>query len=183
MECPGGDHGALPQPPVKLDCRPMGGLNSLWRIRGAAPIPASADDDGLLSRLAGVLEDGGHKIADDGPDWIVFEQPRWLLARPWWLADETGPGEVGPFDPGEIRRHGVKGRRVLRYDFSLIPELPMLAFEGVSSSALFAWILPEIVGIPSTVAASAAAIIAFYALRQFQWRKGIHQSFERAFEN
>ena len=161
----------------------MGALINLWRVRGSAPIPISADDDGLLSRLAGVLEDGGHKIADEGPNRLVFEQPRWLLARPWWLADETGPDEVGPFDPGEIRRHGMKGRRVLRYDVSLIPELPLLTFEGVTSSAMFAWVLPEIVGIPSTVAASAAAIAAFFALRQVQWRRGIHTSFERAFEN
>ena len=160
----------------------MGALASLWRIKGSVPVPSEADDNGLISRLVGIFEDFNYNVASYRDDGIVFTQPWWFASRPWWLMDDKDPHEIGPFDASEIKRKGIKGRRVLHYEFSLVEDIPVLAFEGVSANAMFAWILPEIVGIPSTVLAGAAATAMLFVIHHFRLRRGVQKAFERAFE-
>ena len=160
----------------------MKGLSSLWCVRGSVPVPVDADDDGLLSRLAGVLEDGGYPIADGGPNRIVFRQTKWLTARPWWLRDDTGPDQTGPFDPGEIRRQGMKGRRVLRYDLNLVPEMPSIVSQALAAITLFGWSLPGVMGMPSTIVTTGAAVAIIYGLGYFRRGRSLGKALDRAFE-
>lgn len=145
-------------------------------------MPVEADDGGLLSRLVGVFEDAGHKVSVHGADRIVLDQPWWLGRLPWWLLDDKDPEEIGPFEAGEIRRRGMKGRRALHYDLSLVPQIPNIVRDALAAIGLLGLTLPGIVGIPSTIVTAAVGSAIIYALNHFRWRSRIGNLFDRAFE-
>ena len=154
----------------------------MWRIQGSVPVPVQADDTGLLSRLVGICEDAGHKVSEVRADRIVFEQPRWLVRLPWWLKDDRDPEEIGLFEAGEIRRRGIKGRRALHYDLSLVPAIPHFAGHAVAANGLLGFTLPGMVGLSSTIVTAAVTTAIIYALNHFRWRAKIVELFDQAFE-
>jgi hypothetical protein len=91
-------------------------LSNLWRVRGAIPVPNDADDPGLLSRIAHILEQSGATIVEEGPDILRYRfggpSSTWRILR--WL---TIP------ELNEIRRDGIRGLRVLRYELVVLDAL------------------------------------------------------------
>jgi hypothetical protein len=145
----------------------MASVSDLWRVRGALRVPGEADDEGLLGRVADVYVQHGADIEDERNDRITFARPKYIVRL--------------PVSGGEIRREGIRGLRVLRYDLPVLHNLPALVVHvpvvsGAIGSALV-WL-----GAPPIAYLSAGlAMLLLYGMHYRAVRTTADQFLRRAF--
>jgi hypothetical protein len=144
----------------------------LWRIRGSIKVPLEADDEGLLSRVAHILEQQGATAVEERHDWMLFihREGMWgrLAPRFPWL-----------FDRMEVSRYGIRGWRTLLYDRS-VPQL--LAAEAVFTGTFVAGLLTKWGGLTIALPATVLICLAWYGFTWWNVRKATLKLLRRAFE-
>jgi hypothetical protein len=143
-------------------------LSILWRVRGSVPVPHEADDDGLLGRVADVFAQYGAEIAEERHDGIFFSRPRYFVPL--------------PLDGGEVRREGMSGRRILRYDLPLLQQLPNVVLHGVVLGGIVGRMLVWLGAPPFAYASAGLAMLLLYEAGHRRSRASADEFLRRAFE-
>ena len=150
----------------------MGGLSSLWRVEGSLPVPPSADDEGLLSRVADIFEQQGFILIEESRDRVRFTGAGERLAR---LADRF-PWLFGRI---EVRRYGTRGWRFLQFE---LPALQLLVLEAVGAGIFIAGLLADWGGLSLAYPATIAICVLMYFWQRYRLLNGTKDLIGRAFE-
>ena len=114
----------------------MAALSDLWRARGSIPVPNHADDAGLMSRVADILEQAGVIVTEEDQNFVRFHV-RTLPVRNRRFAWLTA------LDRGEVRREGIRGLRVLRYDWLMLTPILESLFANAALTSGLSWLLSD----------------------------------------
>jgi hypothetical protein len=126
-------------------------LSDLWRVRGSIPVPNQADDAGLMSRVADILEQAGVTVTEEDRNLVRFHV-RSLPVRNRRFASLTA------LERGEVRRDGIGGLRVLRYDWLMLSPVLESLFANAALTTGLSWLLSDFHW-PSGVAAHLVLIL------------------------
>lgn len=81
----------------------------VWHLRGSVPLEEINGDTATLDRVEQFLEKQQKSARERGSDYVVFDDPMWLLGGPNWLA-------MVMYDRGRFFiEQSVSGQK-LRYD-------------------------------------------------------------------
>ncbi len=146
----------------------MSDLSALWWVRGCVPIPAEANDAGLLSRVADIFEQADAEIIEEQEDRILFQGPyQWHHGYP--------VGRVGIVDGGQVRRDGA----MLHYQLRTL----YLTLQALILTPLFALLLCAVGFHPAFVLAIMLGALLFnYAAPLVIVRLSVGPFLRRAFE-
>lgn len=162
----------MPSPGAELSSLFMEALSALWRIRGSIRVPLEADDEGLLSRIADILEQQGATAVEERHDRMLFIHDAGILRR-------LGPRFPWLFDRMEVTRYGTRGWRSLLYDRS-VPQL--LAAEAVFTGTFIAGLLTKWGGLTIALPVTVVICLAWYGFTWWNVRNGTVRLLRRAFE-